>query len=77
MSAEILLPENYPPEWRVFGRSYNSENNGTYNVDTSVLNYLLKLEIVLDEMMKHGVAHWENYDECMEKVAERLKGDEE
>jgi hypothetical protein len=77
MSAEKLLPENMPWEWRHFQSTYNSDTNGTYNVTTEALNHLLRCEIILDEMMKAGIANWEDYDSCMEAVQKRLKEGEE
>jgi hypothetical protein len=77
MSAELLLPENMPREWQMYMPAYNPENNGSYTVATEALNHLLRCEIILDELMKSGIANWEEYEAAMESVLKRLKGGEE
>lgn len=56
---------------------YNSDEPSTYTVCEHTLNSLLKSEIILDVMMKHGVHLWEGFDACMCAVQLELKGAEE
>lgn len=53
---------------------YNSDGPCTYTVCEHTLNSLLKSEIILDVMMRHGVCNWEGFDECMAEVQRELKG---
>jgi len=55
------------------GTFYQQHEGESYYVAAETLNHLLKCEIILEQMMKHGVCNWEEFDKCMEAVQGELK----
>lgn len=79
MSATALKDEDCPDcGWSYFAKtSQNAYEVEQFYIDRHTLNNLLRAEIILDEMARHGVHEWTDFDTCMDAVAARLKGEEE